>query len=971
MVLITKSNWWGWSTNDKWYFINSTALTTAYPVWQAGRFAEVWNDAWSATIWLWDNESSIWVNSGITPTTDHSLLSNLDFASSGHTWFEPERAGHPMLIRDWTVAFSVFYAINNIATLNYATFVFLQWTWHIIDAGNYINVKYLYLIWHPNVSQIHINTAWLIMDWLPQLEKNIYLEFDWMTDYVLNTWTEMILWKIWEMCEVYSPANHSIVEVTTNDFVMYVYWRIQAELQPFAYCPAGWTIYTYHYNASNFWQKVIWSAGVTPMRSSTIRDVNALFTTQTLWLWTTSQSNEVLASQVYYDYSISWMPDTIDDVQLAIDELSKRVLVRDWTITFSDFYASNCVSAMTYPAQVILKWTYHTIDTWTYTNCEKLWFVWDLTWQDYATITISNWATFSSWLPHLLKNVHLIINNTTTRLHTTTNKKLIWFLWKNCQINWNTWTRGINMTNYGIYLIVDGCIVQGWWTFKDNSSWKNIQIDLYIWWEFDNDIFSSAVWWSTMTINIFSDWALWSDQVWFVWVETKALNTDCSASAYDNWTSWLLATNVQTAIDELQLEKQATLTFGIADTNAVKIDFASVVDNDYAKFTANGLEWRSYAEVVSDIWALTNPMSAQWDMIYGWIAWVPTRLIVGSPLQVLRVDAWWTAVERFTLWGWSWDVVWPASAVGDNITVFDGTTGKLIKDWWKKISDLENALTFSTWLTRATNTITSNLSTWISWWQSVIGWTWVSENLTLFSTSNWTKWKILLWTSAYDEVNNRLWLWITVPLATLDVVWISRLWDSSINYTTFSATGKQTMLWTARVTRDIYLNAYNLWWLAATYNGVNCAASWLASLWGMVYLKTYDDWQWAGTAEDSIGWFILPEDYENWTDVSVVITRCTWWTSGVVRRQCWLQNVSVWDSYVLTETYATPVNVTVPWVARQRIDTTFTFTGTAFEALDELNIVVFREADDAWDTYSGDAYTSCIDIRYISNKLWA
>lgn len=49
--------------------------------------------------------------------------------------------------------------------------------------------------------------------------------------------------------------------------------------------------------------------------------------------------------------------------------------------------------------------------------------------------------------------------------------------------------------------------------------------------------------------------------------------------------------------------KQDTLTFGIADTNKVQINSADVADNDYAKFTATGLEGRSYSEVLSDIGA--------------------------------------------------------------------------------------------------------------------------------------------------------------------------------------------------------------------------------------------------------------------------------------------------------------------------------------------------------------------------------
>lgn len=36
------------------------------------------------------------------------------------------------------------------------------------------------------------------------------------------------------------------------------------------------------------------------------------------------------------------------------------------------------------------------------------------------------------------------------------------------------------------------------------------------------------------------------------------------------------------------------------------------------------------------------------------------------------------------------DVVGPASAVDENITVFDGTTGKLIKDGGESINDIKN-----------------------------------------------------------------------------------------------------------------------------------------------------------------------------------------------------------------------------------------------------------------------------------------
>ena len=52
--------------------------------------------------------------------------------------------------------------------------------------------------------------------------------------------------------------------------------------------------------------------------------------------------------------------------------------------------------------------------------------------------------------------------------------------------------------------------------------------------------------------------------------------------------------------------KQDTLTFGIANTNAVQIDSAYVADDEYARFTANGLESRSGSEVLSDIGAAAS-----------------------------------------------------------------------------------------------------------------------------------------------------------------------------------------------------------------------------------------------------------------------------------------------------------------------------------------------------------------------------
>ena len=89
--------------------------------------------------------------------------------------------------------------------------------------------------------------------------------------------------------------------------------------------------------------------------------------------------------------------------------------------------------------------------------------------------------------------------------------------------------------------------------------------------------------------------------------------------------------------------------------------------------------------------------------------------------------------------------------------------------------------TFSTGLTNTASTITNNLSTGVSGGQSVIGGTASGNSLTLSSTSNATKGKLLFGTSAYDEVNNRLGIGTTSPTAKLQVVGDIQLTSGTIS----------------------------------------------------------------------------------------------------------------------------------------------------------------------------------------------
>lgn len=78
--------------------------------------------------------------------------------------------------------------------------------------------------------------------------------------------------------------------------------------------------------------------------------------------------------------------------------------------------------------------------------------------------------------------------------------------------------------------------------------------------------------------------------------------------------------------------------------------------------------------------------------------------------------------------------------------------------------------TFSTGLTNIVGTVTNNLSTGIAGSQSVVGGTAGGETLTLSSTSNGTKGKIIFGTaSAYDQVQDRIGIGTTSPGFSLDV----------------------------------------------------------------------------------------------------------------------------------------------------------------------------------------------------------
>ena len=95
-------------------------------------------------------------------------------------------------------------------------------------------------------------------------------------------------------------------------------------------------------------------------------------------------------------------------------------------------------------------------------------------------------------------------------------------------------------------------------------------------------------------------------------VVTKALfdaHTVLYATSDD--TPAALAVTEQTLVGRLTGGNISAVALGIADNNVVQIDDAGVADDEYARFTAGGVEGRTYANVLAD---LSGGMGAAFDL---------------------------------------------------------------------------------------------------------------------------------------------------------------------------------------------------------------------------------------------------------------------------------------------------------------------------------------------------------------------
>lgn len=111
---------------------------------------------------------------------------------------------------------------------------------------------------------------------------------------------------------------------------------------------------------------------------------------------------------------------------------------------------------------------------------------------------------------------------------------------------------------------------------------------------------------------------------------------------------------------------------------------------------------------------------------------------------------------------------WGAASSTDNAIVRWNWT------WWDDLQD-------STVLIDDSDNITwVNALTWVSWGITITWWTASWDDLTLSSTGDATKWFVILGSTSwvvFDEVNNRLWVWVAATENTI-TIWWTTFWST-------------------------------------------------------------------------------------------------------------------------------------------------------------------------------------------------
>jgi len=196
--------------------------------------------------------------------------------------------------------------------------------------------------------------------------------------------------------------------------------------------------------------------------------------------------------------------------------------------------------------------------------------------------------------------------------------------------------------------------------------------------------------------------------------------------------------------------------------------------------------------------------------------------------------------------------------------------------------------------------------------------------------------------------------------------------DADVNYTSFATDGAITLYGTAIKYKRLSAWAYNFYTSTDTYNGISMTTEPIfTSVNGAVVLRYMAHAFGGGNNNAGLLFteFTLPSDYLDGGTIIVEADWCPFSTSsGDVKINTGILTIGDGESYDQTPTYSTPQVVAIPTTAYVKKATSFTFSGTGYEAGDDMWVCFYRDKEVGVDTYGSYLLLVNLCIKYQSNK---
>lgn len=209
-------------------------------------------------------------------------------------------------------------------------------------------------------------------------------------------------------------------------------------------------------------------------------------------------------------------------------------------------------------------------------------------------------------------------------------------------------------------------------------AWYRPHIESWYWWIWDTNTWVKAQW-DSIDMKV-EDWYIWYKSESANWTQIIAIED----LKWDKWDTGATFVSAEFVGNDLVFTKDDGTTVVVEDAKVdlkwdtwASITSAAFDNNDIVFGKDDGTD-----VTLQD--AKTELKWDQWDPWNGIASITSNKVWKVTTVTVTETDG---DSESFQIqdWAdgqWAWDVIWPAWATDGHLVVFDGTTGKIVKDWW-------------------------------------------------------------------------------------------------------------------------------------------------------------------------------------------------------------------------------------------------------------------------------------------------